>query len=114
MYQADTEILYPMRITPQLRELRGAVWENLVDRVCSSQADSPTCLAFNLMIIRLTNCLSCHTHSYRAMRGCTTCAVHTVSRFDGSDEDLVSLFQQALDDIETHLSLARSVKLEGS
>jgi hypothetical protein len=90
------------------------VWEELVDQVCASQADSPSCLAFSLMIIRLTNCLSCHTHSYRAMRGCTTCAVHTVSRYDGPDEDLVSLYQQALDEIETHLAIERSLNLEGT
>jgi hypothetical protein len=58
------------------------------------------------MIIRLASCLSCHTHSYRAMRGCTSCAIHAVKRFDGTDTELVNLYREALAEIQTHFALA--------
>ena len=106
MYQADTEILFPMRITPQLRDLRGGEWGKLVDMICASPEDSPSRLAFNLVLIRLASCLSCHTHSYRAMRGCTTCAIHTVRRFDGSDNELLAQYHRSLDEILAHLEIA--------
>jgi hypothetical protein len=106
MYQADTEILFPMRVTPHLRDLRGGEWGELVDAVCASPEGSLSYLAFNLMIIRIASCLSCHTHSYRAMRGCTSCAIHAVKRFDGPDTELVNLYQEALVEIQTHFALA--------
>ena len=106
MYQADTEILFPMRVTPHLRDLRGEDWQELVDDVCAKPEDSLSCLAFNLLLIRLTSCLSCHTHSYRAMRGCTTCAIHAVRKFEGSDADLLNQYQLSLDEIHSHLELA--------
>jgi hypothetical protein len=106
MYQADTEILFPMRVTPHLRDLRGGEWRELVDTICASPEDSLACLAFSLMIIRLASCLSCHTHSYRAMRGCTNCAMHAIRRFDGTDTELVNLYQEAVVEIQTHLALA--------
>ena len=106
MYQADTEILFPMRVTPHLRKLRGEEWQVLVEDVCASPEASLSCLAFNLLIIRLSSCLTCHTHSYRAMRGCTTCAVHAVKRFDGTDADLLNQYQLSLNEIHSHLELA--------
>lgn len=95
-----------MRVTPQLRDLRGGEWGELVDRVCTGPEDSLSSLAFNLLIIRLTSCLSCHTHSYRAMRGCTSCAIQAVKRFEGSDFDLVEQYQLSLQEIHTHLEIA--------
>jgi hypothetical protein len=52
-------------------------------------------LAFGLLMIRIDGCLSCHADSYRAMRGCTVCAQQSISRFKGSDEDLVRLWEVA-------------------
>lgn len=52
-----------------------------------------------LMMIRLDGCLTCHADSYRAMRGCTLCAQQTITRFKGSDEELIDLYEQALADI---------------
>ena len=106
MYQADTELLFPMRVVPQLRDLRGVEWCELVDQVCASPEDSISSLAFNLMLIRLTSCLSCHTHSYRAMRGCTICAIHTVRRFEGSDSELLAQYRSSLEEIHAHLEIA--------
>ena len=99
MYQSDAEILYPTRVTPLLRNLRGPQWQGLVDHVMSCPADSVERLAFSLMMIRLSSCLTCHADSYRAMRGCTLCAQQTVTRFKGDDQELIDLFDQAQRDI---------------
>lgn len=95
MYQSDTEILYPMRITPGLRDLRGEVWQELVDHVLDAPESSLDHLAFSLLMVWLSRCLTCHPDSYRAMRGCTVCATQTVRRFRGEDEELVALFEKA-------------------
>lgn len=103
MYQRDTEMLFPMRVAPTLRDLRGQGWRRLVDRATRSPEGSLDQLAFCLMMIRLASCLTCQADSYRAMRGCTQCAAQVVRRFRGSDEDLVDLFERARTEIALHL-----------
>lgn len=100
MYQRDTELLFPMRVTPALRDLRGADWRALVDSVCRESEASLHHLAFSLMLIRLNRCLTCHPDSYRAMQGCTICACQSVRRFRGKDRDLITMFQLALEEIQ--------------
>jgi hypothetical protein len=103
VYQSDTEILFPMRVTPHLRNLRGDAWRDLVDRVINSQDASLDQLAFSLLIIRLSSCLTCHPHSYRALRGCTLCATHTILRFRGQDADLIDMFNRLRTEVATFL-----------
>jgi hypothetical protein len=99
MYQSDAEILYPNRVTSTLRKLRGEVWQRLVENVLSQPESDAATLAFTLMMIRLDGCLTCHADSYRAMRGCASCAQHTIERYKGTDEQLLTAFQQAQSDI---------------
>jgi hypothetical protein len=49
-----------------------------------------------LMVIRLNNCMACETDSYRAMRGCHACAIQTLRRYKGTDEELLKAYQDAL------------------
>jgi hypothetical protein len=100
MYRHDTELLFPMRVTPALRDLRGDDWRALVDSVCHEDEASLYHLAFSLMLIRLNRCLTCHPDSYRAMHGCTVCACQSVRRFRGQDSELVAMFNMALDEIQ--------------
>jgi hypothetical protein len=102
VYQNDTEILFPMRVAPTLRDLRGPAWRWLVDQACQAPEGSTDQLAFGLLLIRLDGCLTCHADSYRAMRGCTACAAQAVRRFRGSDEELIKLWQQARQDVEAY------------
>ncbi len=99
MYQSDTEILFPMRAAPKLRDLRGRTWQATVDRACNSEDASQEQLALTLVMIRLAGCLTCHPDSYRAIRGCTTCAVATIRRFRGGDEELEILIDTARGEI---------------
>ena len=104
MYHSDTEILFPMRVAPGLRELRGRKWQRLTDRAIEAADGSPEQLAFGLVLIRLAGCLTCHPDSYRALRGCTACATHVIRRHRGEDENLAELYQRALTDVEGFLT----------
>ena len=104
MYHSDTEILFPMRVAPALRDLRGHRWRRLVDRAAQAPDSALDQLAFSLMMIRLAGCLTCHPDSYRALRGCTACASQVIRRFRGVDEDLAAQFQRAKTDVSLFLS----------
>jgi hypothetical protein len=96
-------MLFPMRVAPQLRDLRGPVWRRLVDRALKAPEASVEELAFCLMMVRLASCLTCHTDSFRAMRGCTNCATQVIRRFRGDDAELVECYERARADVLTHL-----------
>lgn len=103
MYNSDTELLFPMRVIPALRELRSADWQHLVDQVLAQADDSPERAAFVLLMVRLGNCSTCEAGSYRALQGCTTCARQTVRRFRGSDRELEERHRHAQQEIERYL-----------
>lgn len=103
MYNSDTELLFPLRVIPELRSLRGEIWAQLVDKVSASDADLLDQLAFVLVMVRLGGCIPCNADSFRAMRGCTQCARQTVRRFKGSDQELVSQFQAARREVANHM-----------
>ena len=103
MYNSDTELMFPLRIIPQLRDLRGVVWQNLVDEVCSDTAELRDQAAFTLMMARLGGCQGCNIDSFRGMRGCLMCAHQTVRRYRGSDEELAQQYRQSLSDVDAFL-----------
>lgn len=103
MFNSDTELLFPPRVIPTLRNLRGKTWQELVDRIpCNGEATQEQ-LAFILMMARLNNCANCNADTFRAMRGCTQCSRLTIKRHRGSDEDLQALFDAARVDVEQYL-----------
>lgn len=96
---ANNDILFPYHVIATLKNLRGEVWQNLVRQVMDQPQNDERTLAFMLMMVRLNGCMTCETDSYRAMRGCATCTRQTLRRFKGSDEELVTMYEQALFDI---------------
>ena len=100
MYNSDTELLFPSRIIPVLRSLRGEKWQNLIDLVCQKNPESFETTAFVLMMARMNGCVSCNIDSYRAMRGCTQCARLSVRRFRGEDQELVHQFDQTCQEVK--------------
>jgi hypothetical protein len=92
-----------MRVAPHLRDLRGEAWRSLVDLAWNSPDASLEQLAFTLLMVRLGGCLTCHPDSYRAMRGCTACATHTVRRFRGEDRELTEMFDSARAEVASFL-----------
>jgi hypothetical protein len=75
----------------------------MVEMVLTKEPDHPECLAFVLLMVRLVGCTSCHSNSYRALRGCSYCTRHAVHRFRGSDDDLLTMFSDYLGEIEEYL-----------
>lgn len=104
MYNSDTELLFPPRVIPALRSLRSEAWRELVERVQRLESTDAERMAFVLLMIRLGGCATCHSDSFRAMRGCTQCARQTVRRFRGEDSELQELFSQARRDIDAYLA----------
>jgi hypothetical protein len=98
MYSSN-DILFPRNAISSLKDMRGKVWADLVERVSALAENHEETLAFMLMMIRLNGCISCETDSYRAMRGCAACAQQTLRRFKGEDEELVEMFHKAIKDV---------------
>ena len=103
MYNNDTELLFPSRVIPSLRSLRGEVWKNLVDQVESQTLDEVEHAAFALIMVRMGGCISCNADSFRAMRGCTQCAKQTVRRYRGTDPELAAQFNLACQEVRDYL-----------
>ena len=101
LYQEDAELLFPSRLIPILRDLRGEEFRDLIDRLSQSESEVDTgVLGFSLMMVRLASCLTCTADSYRAMNGCTSCAMKTIRGFRGSDEELIDGFKSACEDVQ--------------
>ncbi|HNS50768.1 MAG TPA: hypothetical protein PKO09_06250 [Anaerolineae bacterium] len=107
-----TDLLFPPKLIPALRNLRGEVWRDFVDTIVHLPETHPDKLAFCLLMIRLDACLSCLSGSYRFMRGCELCATQTIARYQGTDEELIAQYERAKHDLaryqagETDLELA--------
>jgi len=100
---AENELLFPTQVIPQLRQSRGEEWQDLVDQVTQLPEDHPQSLGFALMMVRLNGCLSCETDSYRAMRGCLSCARQVLHRHKGNDSSLVLRYQRAVEEVSGYL-----------
>jgi hypothetical protein len=103
MYHEDTDMLFPSRVIPKLHELRGRGWKSLVDQVQQQPPEALDHLGFVLMMIKLGGCTTCHADSYRAMRGCSSCAQQTIRRFRGEDDELIDKFSEAREDMAAFL-----------
>ena len=98
-FNPRTELLFPPRLIPDLKDLRGEKWRELVEHVASLPETHPDTVAFCLMMIRLNSCLGCVSGSYRFMRGCELCSQQTIARFQGTDEELIEQFERAKEDL---------------
>lgn len=103
MYNSDTELLFPLRVVPNLNTARGEEWHTLLDQVSSEQASLADQMSFVLMMVRLDGCVGCNADSFRAMKGCTQCARQNIKRFRGNDQELVELFMQTHKEVDLYL-----------
>ncbi|WP_169239113.1 hypothetical protein [Candidatus Roseilinea sp. NK_OTU-006] len=103
----DSEILFPARSIPEIRNARpGVAWRKLIDKLSQLPETSEDVLAFSLMMIKLGNCLTCDLDSYRASLGCTQCARRTVQSFKQSDEVLIQKMEEARKELKAYLKKA--------
>jgi hypothetical protein len=103
MINRDIEMVFPPRVIPSLKGLRGETWERLVDQVLLEADDGVEKIAFVLLLVRLAGCLSCQADSFRAMRGCSYCSTQTIKRFKGSDQELVKSYEHAKEEVKNYL-----------
>lgn len=103
MFHPDTELLFPLRAIPGLSKLRGDKWRSLIKHISSTNSQHAEKIAFVLMMVRLDGCVTCNTHSFRAMRGCSLCAQQAVRRYKGSDDDLLMIFEKARFDVKKYI-----------
>ena len=89
------DLLFTPHLIPQLRNLRGEEWDNLIDHLSALPETHPDTLAFSMMMINLGGCLTCEMDSYRAQRGCAMCAKQTVIGYKGSDQQLMKQYEKA-------------------
>ena len=102
-YSSKAELLFPAHLIPILRDLRGPQWRDLVDRVAALPDTHPDSLAFVYMMIKLGECLRCHSNNYKFLRGCALCSIQTIQSFKGEDEELLDLFQEARQELNQRL-----------
>jgi alkylhydroperoxidase family enzyme len=103
MYNPETDLLFPPRSLPALRNLRSSEWQDLVTSVLEAGPDSIEQMAFILMMARMNNCATCNSDSFRAMTGCAMCATQSLKRFHETDDALTSLYQAARGEVEQYL-----------
>lgn len=107
MATREAAILFPIKVLPRLRDLRGGEWAALVDCVLARPEASLEAVAISLLMVRLASCLTCHSDSYRALKGCTFCAQQALRRFRGDDGDLLVHFEMACADVVAYSQAGR-------
>ncbi|MBE2267332.1 MAG: hypothetical protein IAE80_03810 [Anaerolinea sp.] len=99
---ANNELMFPHHVIPSLQNLRGEKWSALVKQIIPLGENHESTLALMLMMIRLNGCLACETDSFRAMRGCAPCAIQTLRRYKGSDDELIEAYESALHEVRVY------------
>ena len=101
---SDTDMLFPLRAIPQLSDLRGTEWKNLIERLSDAKTDQAQKIAFTHMVVKQAGCSSCNADSFRAMRGCTQCSRMVIKRFKGSDAELIKVYQESLKEVTEYFT----------
>jgi hypothetical protein len=103
-----SELFFPPELIGELGDLRDAEWRRLIDEISSYPATHPDALAFALVIVQLSGCLSCGPGSFRHLKGCLACSRQSVSAFKGSDAELMRMFEEARAEVHEFLERDKS------
>lgn len=103
MQENGAYLLFSPALISGLRNLRGLAWQGLVDQVTPLGHLEKDRLAFVLMMVQLSGCVTCQADSYKAMRGCALCSLQTIKRFRGSDQGLLDKFGESKIEINKYL-----------
>ena len=74
MYNSDADLLFPTQAIVALVDERGKPCMNA--------------------------CSTCNSDSFRAMNGCSVCARQSLKRFRGTDQELLSMYHEAKNEVE--------------
>jgi hypothetical protein len=103
MNTPSTELIFPPRLIPTLRDIRDTHWAQLIDQINACDSYHIDRIAFELLVVRWCGCINCQADSFRAMQGCMQCAAQAVRRYKGSSSDLQTLFSETILEIQDHL-----------
>lgn len=112
MNNPDTDLIFPLRVLPSIADAHDAEWKALVDFTVSAAADEVDRLSVVLTMARLSGCVSCNSDSFRAMRGCTQCALQTIRRQHMSGVDLRKQVTQNRKEVESYLKNRSSLYMK--
>lgn len=98
-----TELFFPHRLLPQLKDLGGPKWRELIDRVAKLPETHEDSLALRLMVIRISGCINCQVGSYKAGLGCVVCAQRAIRAQNLSDAALMRRFKRAQAEVHKFL-----------
>jgi hypothetical protein len=104
MYNPDTEMIFPIRVIQELQSLRGKTWQSLVLNITEPPAVELEQLSFVLFMVRMAGCITCNSDAFRAMKGCTQCAMQSIRRFRGEDAELIQQYILAKEEIQNYLT----------
>jgi hypothetical protein len=105
----ENALLFPRPAIVTLRGLRGPEFDSLIEHILTLPETHEEVLAFLLMMINLNACISCETDSYRAMRGCAACGQQTLRRYKGTDDELLTLYTKALEDVRAFCASGKPI-----
>jgi hypothetical protein len=103
------ELFFPPELIGGLKDLRDVEWKKLVERVAVLPHTHPDSLAFALMVIKLSGCLSCGPGSFRHMKGCLSCSRQAISAYKGSDRQLLDLFEESRQEVVKFLDEGKAL-----
>ena len=93
MFNTNAELVFPPNVIPDLCDVRGLIWRDLVTATVKKAESSLEQIAFALMMAKLNNCNACNSDSFRSTQGCSDCSQQTLKRFRGPDEELLKLYE---------------------
>lgn len=103
MERNTIEFLFPPCLISELKDTRGKEWYALIEEISNKEPLSIERIGFELFIVRLNNCASCHADSYRSLHGCLKCARQSMTRYKGDDKELMGAYKKACMEVETFL-----------
>ena len=75
----------------------------MIGEVIEKDPMDPEKIAFVLFMVRLGGCTTCQSDSFRAMRGCVICSTTSIKRYKGTDQNLITLYNDAKIDVIDYL-----------
>lgn len=107
MLNPDSELIFPIRVLPHIRLLRGEQWKSLCDKVLDNPHDFTKNIGMVLLMAKIAGCAKCCSDSYRAIRGCTQCAKQAIKRYRGTDKELENYYGKLLLRVTKFLDLEK-------
>jgi hypothetical protein len=104
MSNSDPQILFPLEILPQLKDMRTQKWHDFVEGFLEKNDGAMGRIAMEVTLSRLVGCTNCEADSFKAMRGCLPCARQALKRFKESDATIMRIFRETEKEIDNYLS----------